>query len=265
LTLLDCTTYNRGIGPFHRFHTFITRSTGNTSRRIITSKIVKEFKIQMLCNVKIPALVLSLGLAASITTLAQGTGTASGSSAAVPSTKVGIVGIQEAIVNTNEGKKELDALQQKFTPKQAELKGLSDEIDNLKKQLQTQGDKLSEDERASRVKVLESKQKVLQRTYEDAQNEFQQAEQEIVNRLGKKMLDVLSKYGKNNAYTVILDVSNPQSPVLWAGQGTNITKELVDAYNAQSPVAAPAVKPAGSSGAAAASKPSGAAPPAKQP
>jgi outer membrane protein len=261
----DCTTYNRRFGPFHRFHAFITRSAGNASQRAISSKIVKEFKIQMLGNVKIPALVLSMGLAVSTTALAQGTGTAAGSSAPASTTKVGIVGIQEAIANTNEGKKELDALQKKFVPKQAELKGLSDEIDNLKKQLQAQGDKLSEDERAARVKALESKQKVLQRTYEDAQNEFQQAEQEIVNRLGKKMLDVLSKYGKNNAYTVILDVSNPQSPVLWAGQGTNITKELVDAYNAQSPVAAPAAKPAGSSGAAAASKPSGVVTPAKQP
>jgi len=63
---------------------------------------------------------------------------------------------------------------------------------------------------------------------------------------------------------VVLDVSNPQSPVLWAGQGTNITKEVVAAYNAQSPVAAPAAKPAGSSGAAAA-KPSSAVPSTKQP
>jgi len=46
---------------------------------------------------------------------------------------------------------------------------------------------------------------------------------------------------------VILDVSNPQTPVLWASQGTNITKQLVDAYNAEAPVApaAPAPKPAG--------------------
>ena len=155
-------------------------------------------------------------------------------------TKIGIVNIQEAIVATNAGKKEFDTLQQRFGPKQAELKTLNDEVENLKKQLQTQGDKLSEEERNSRVKTMSEKQKALQRNYEDAQNEFQQAEQEVVNRIGSKMVNVLEKYAKANGYAVVLDVSNPQTPVLWANQGTVITKELVDAYNTENPSAAPA-------------------------
>jgi outer membrane protein len=136
-------------------------------------------------------------------------------------------------------------LQQKFSPKQAELKTLNDDVENLKKQLQAQGDKLSEDERSNRVKAIEVKQKALQRNYEDAQNEFQQAEQEVVNRLGKKMLDVLDKYAKSNGYAVVLDVSSPQTPVLYASTNSNLTKQLVDAYNAESGVA-PAAKPAAS-------------------
>jgi outer membrane protein len=186
-------------------------------------------------------LALALALASSPAAFSQGAtaGAASGS-------KIGIVSIQDAIANTNEGKKELDALQQKFSPKQAELKGINDDVENLKKQLQAQGDKLSEDERSNRVKTIETKQKALQRNYEDAQNEFQQAEQEIVNRLGKKMLTVLEKYAKDNGFSMVLDVSNPQTPVLWANQGANITKELVDAYNAESPVAGAAAKPAAS-------------------
>ncbi len=166
--------------------------------------------------------------------------------------KVGIVSIQDAIANTNEGKKELEALQQKYAPRQAALQGQNDELENMKKQLQAQGDKLSEEERNSRVRSATEKQKNLQRSAEDFQNEVQQAEQEILNRLGKKMLDVLEKYAKTNGYAVVMDVSNPQTPVLYANPGTNITKSLVDAYNAESPVAAPATKPA-------ATKPAGAA------
>jgi outer membrane protein len=209
-------------------------------------------------------LALALGLAATPAALAQGTGAAP-STAAPASNKVGIVGIQQAIANSNEGKKELDALQQRFAGKQNELKALKDEVDNLQKQLQTQNDKLSEEERNNRVKTLEIKQKTLQRTYEDFQNEVQQAEQEVVNRLGGKMMAVLEKYASANGYGVILDVSNPQTPVLWASQATNITKELIDAYNAQSPAApaAPAPKPSGSG--AAANKPAGTTAPAKQP
>ncbi len=146
--------------------------------------------------------------------------------------KIGIVDIRDAIMATNEGKKEFDALQQRFAPKQNELKTLNAELESMKKDLQTKGDKLNADERAKQAKNLELKQKTLQRNYEDAQNEFQQAEQEVVNRIGGKMLNVLEKYAKNNGYTVILDVSRPETPVLWASQGAYITKELVDFYNA---------------------------------
>jgi outer membrane protein len=217
-----------------------------------THEGVQDF---MLGNKNICVLALMLAVGASTAALAQATGT-------TPTvTKVGIVGIQEAIANTNEGKKELDALQQKFAPKQAELKTMNDDIENLKKQLQAQSDKLSEEERGNRVKKIEAKQKVLQRDFDDAQTEFQQAEQEVVNRLGKKMLEVLEKYAKNNGYSMVLDVSNPQTPVLWASSSSNITKELVDAYNAEVPVAGTAPKTPAGSGAAA--RPAGATTPKK--
>ncbi len=209
-------------------------------------------------TLKMRILALSLGLttlfsAAALAQAAAGKAPASAPASAEPApTKIGIVNIQDAIFASNEGKKEVDALQQKFNPKQAELKNLNDEVENLKKQFQAQGDKLNDEQRASRAKEIEAKQKTLQRNYEDAQAEFQQAEQEVLNRIGGKMLTVLEKYAKANGFAVVLDVSNPQTPVLWASQGTVITKELVDAYNAENPAAAPAAKPAAGAGAAAA-------------
>lgn len=186
------------------------------------------------------ALAVGLSTLFSAAALAQAAAAPANAPSAAAPTKIGIVSIQDAILATNEGKKETEALNQRFSPKQAELKTLNDEVENLKKQLQAQGDKLSEEEKNTRVRTLEVKQKNLQRSFEDAQNEYQQASQEMVNRIGSKMLTVLEKYAKANGYSVILDVSNPQTPVLWASQGSNITKELVDAYNAESPVTAPA-------------------------
>ena len=194
-------------------------------------------------------LVLGLGLSMAFSATVFAQGAAAPAATGATSTKIGVVNIQQAIAESNEGKKELDALQQKFSPKQAELKGLSDEVESLKKQYQAQSDKLSDEEKSSRAKAIETKQKSLQRNYEDAQAEFQQAEQDVINRIGAKMLAVLEKYANGHGYAVVLDVSNPQtSPVLWATQGNVITKELVDAYNTESPVSAPAAKPAGAAG-----------------
>ncbi len=163
-------------------------------------------------------------------------------------TKIGVVNIQQAIQECAEGKKESDVLQTKFAPKQVELKQQSDDVESLKKQYQTQAGKLSDEEKGRQAKAIDTKQKALQRNYEDAQAEFQQAEQDVINRIGSKMVAVLEKYANANGFAVVLDVSNPQtSPVLWATQGTVITKELVDAYDKENPAGttAPATKPAG--------------------
>jgi outer membrane protein len=220
----------------------------------------------MASNINPRILILALALGLGVSTAARAQAPAAGASTGV---KVGIVSIQDAIANTNEGKKELEALQQKFSPRQAALQAQSDEIENLKKQLQTQGDKLSEEERANRIRVATEKQKTLQRNAEDFQNEVQQAEQEILNRLGKKMLEVLEKYANDNGYAVVMDVSSPQTPVLYANPGTVITKGLIDAYNTASPVAPPAAKPAANaprpSGAAAARPPATSTPATKKP
>lgn len=168
--------------------------------------------------------------------------------------KVGVIDMQQAVAATNEGARDFEALGKKFEPKRTELQTLNTEIENLKKQLQTQGDKMNDDARANLVKSIETKQKNLQRSAEDAQNEFQQQTNEVAGRILQKMGPVIDKYAKENGYTLLLDSSNPwpQGPLLWSTAGVDITKPVVDAYNAQSGVPAPAKpaattpKPAGS-------------------
>lgn len=198
----------------------------------------------MFHSIRTQVFALSFALSAVLSVSAAGQ-VAGAPSASAAGTKVGIVYIQDAIYATNDGKKESEALQQRFGARNNALKARNDEIEKLKSQLQSQGDKLSEEERVKRVKEVSDKQKSLQRTYEDFQAEVQQAEQEITGRLGQKMLGVMDSYAKKNGYGIILDVSNPQTPVLWASEGINISKDLVDAYNAANPVSgAPTAKPA---------------------
>jgi outer membrane protein len=160
----------------------------------------------------------------------------------VPS-KVGTISIQDAILATNEGQRDMQALQKKFDPKQAELKTQNDELEALKKQLSTQGDKLNEEALANLKKQIESKQKIFDRSVQDVQEEVGGQEQEVANRILTKMAPMIVKYSQDNGYTLIVDTSKiwPQSPVLWwNAEAIDITKAVVDAYNVQSGVAAPA-------------------------
>jgi outer membrane protein len=207
----------------------------------------------------IPAMVLMFGLAAFAQSAAP---SASAAPAAPQATKVGIINIQAAIVNSNEGQRDFESLQKKFDPKRQELEGLNKEIDDLQKKFNTQQDKLSDEARNDLLKQIDAKKKTLQRSYEDANTDIQGQQNEIANRIGQKMVEVLDKYAKDNGFTLILDVSGQQSPVLWAASSVDITKPVVDAYNAQSGVAAPA-KPAAAAPAPA--KPAASAPSASAP
>ena len=56
------------------------------------------------------------------------------------------------------------------------------------------------------------------------------------------MMAVIDKYSKENGYQIVMDISNPQSPILYAVNEVNITAAIITAYDAAHPVsgAAPA-------------------------
>jgi outer membrane protein len=157
--------------------------------------------------------------------------------------KVGTINIQDAIFASNEGRRDMDALQKKYEPKQTELKGQNDELESLQKQFSTQSDKLNDDAKANLQKQIEAKKKTFDRNVQDAQEEVGNQQQEIASRILQKMAPLIVKYSQENGYTMIIDTSKPwpQSPVLWWNpDAVDITKNVVEAYNVQSGVAAPA-------------------------
>ena len=157
-------------------------------------------------------------------------------------TRVGAINVEGAVFGSNEGRRDLDALQKKFEPKQNELKGQNEELEGLKKQLTNTQEKLNEDALATLKKQIESKQKLFDRAVQDAQEDFGAQQQEIFGRVLQKVAPVIVKYSQDNGYGLIIDTSKqwPQGPVLLAGDSMDITKAIVDLYNAQSGVAAPA-------------------------
>jgi outer membrane protein len=182
---------------------------------------------------------------------------ASPATATATGNKLGTINIEQAIYGSNEGQRDFEALSKKLEPKQTELKNMNDEVDSLKKQLNTQGDKLTDDARANLVKQVEQKQKALERAVQDARDDAQNQQNEIAQRILQKMAPLIVKFAGDNAFGIIMDTSNPwpQGPVLWAGPSVDITKAIVDTYNLQSGVPAPtrpaaASKPAGAGGAA---------------
>ena len=135
----------------------------------------------------------------------------------------------------------MGALQKKFEPKTNDLKAKNDEIEALKKQMAATS--VTETRKGELSRDIELKQKAFDRARQDAQEDFQSQQSEIGQRIFQKMGPVIMKYAQENGLGLILDTSTPwpNGPVLWANPASiDITKNIVDAYNAQSGVPAPA-------------------------
>jgi len=185
-------------------------------------------------------ILLASGLVLSATAQTPAAPAAPAVTAAAPAgpAKIAVIAFQLAVAQTNEGQRDFADLQKKYAPKEANLKSLNDEIDGLTKQLQSQGATLPDAERNSRAKAIDDKKKQLDRETSDLRDSGQQDMQDLYNSLAAKVYDVMQSYAEKEGFTLILDISEQQSPVLYASNGTNITKAVIDAYNVKSGVPA---------------------------
>lgn len=168
---------------------------------------------------------------------------ASSQPAPTGATKIAVIAFQPAVASTNEGRAAIAKVQQKFAPKQAELKGLNDQIETLKKQMQASGSTLSQNARATQLRTIDDKEKSLQRQAQDAQSDYQQALQEVFQGLEQKFYTVMQDYAQNNGYGLVLDMSSQQTPVVWANKAADITGAVVAEYNQKAGVEAPTAHP----------------------
>ena len=150
-------------------------------------------------------------------------------------TKVGIIHIQNAILSTNDGQKAANELQTKFAPAKAKIDKLQSDVSQIEEQIRKGSNTMSDDARQKLMRERDQKATSLKRETEDAQAEVEQEEGKIMNDLGQRIMAVINKYGVDNGFALIIDVSNPQIPVVFAANGIDITKDIVDLYNKNTP------------------------------
>jgi outer membrane protein len=177
---------------------------------------------------------------------------------ATDSSKIAVIQFQLAVTQTNEFQRNYADLQKKYDPKRQELQAINTQIDNMTKELQSQAATLSQEQQQSRAQAIQDKQRQAKRMQDDDQSDYQADMQDMINGMAQKVGAELQTYAREHGYTVVLDAtqSQQQAPeVLYWSPATDITKAVVDAYNAKSgipapppqapaPTAAPAPKPA---------------------
>lgn len=150
--------------------------------------------------------------------------------------KVAVIQFQAAVLSTAEGKAATTTLRAKFDPKKADVDKRQAQLQEMNDKLQKGGATLSADARARMQDDLGRGSRALQRDVDDLNAELQQDEGKIMQEMGSKMNELIQSYASKHGYSIVLDVSSEQTPVLWADAASNITADIVKEYDALHPV-----------------------------
>jgi outer membrane protein len=158
--------------------------------------------------------------------------------------KIAIIAIQQAIMATKEGSAAGAALNTKYQPKKDDFEKRQRDIQMLTDQLKKGSATMSEDAKAKIERDIDAKTKALQRDTQDTSADYEEEMGKVYQEMGNKMLQIIEQYSYQNGYAVVLDVSNQQTPVIWAAPSSNIIADIIKLYDQAHPGLPAAAKPA---------------------
>jgi len=178
-------------------------------------------------------------------TLAAALLAAAGALAQAPAqpAKIAVINMQAAIVGTKDGQKAAADLDAKYGPKRKAVDAQQAEINQLREQLQKGQNTLSDAARNEIYKNIDTKTKALNRDMEDDQADLEQDQNRFIQEIGQKLSVVINKYARDNGYSLVIDVSGQQSPVIFASNTIDITKQIIDLYDTNAAAMAPGAPP----------------------
>jgi outer membrane protein len=152
--------------------------------------------------------------------------------AALPAqVKIAIINSQAAVSETAEIRKAQAAMEAKFKPRQAEIEKLQKEIASLQNQLQTGQGKLTPQAEQNIQITGQRRQRELQRMTEDLQSDVDRERNDILQRVGGRMNEVVRKLAEERTLDVVIDVSN----TVYFKPALDITKDATAAYDKAHP------------------------------
>jgi len=154
--------------------------------------------------------------------------------------KIVVVDMQEAVTGSNEGKEKaakFDARVKEWTDKLDKIKA---EIDSNQKKLQAQQSISSPTVLQTLNKAITDKQTELTRTSEDAQKDVDGYRDELLGPVMEVAQKTMNDLATEKGYSIVYDLSAPNSPIVYSAKECNITEEIKNRLNAKGATAAPA-------------------------
>ncbi len=149
---------------------------------------------------------------------------------ATAQTKVAIVNSQKAVLDTDEIKKAQVDLQAKYKSRQDAMERLQKELQDIQNQLQS--GKLNQMGEQEMTAQGQKKQRELTRLQQDLQEDVDRDRNEILQRAGTRMTEVVKKLADEKGLDIVVDSSN----TVFYKPAFDLTTDAVTAYNKAHPV-----------------------------
>lgn len=151
------------------------------------------------------------------------------SQARADGTTIGVIDVQRALMQVDEGRAAKTQLQADFKDKQKLLDKRQDELRSLKEDLDKRASTMDPAKRKEKQEELQRKYLDLQQTYVTLQKQLMAREKQLTGRIIQKMQPILASIAQENNLDVILNAES----LVWAKPDLDVTNELIRRYNAR--------------------------------
>jgi len=149
---------------------------------------------------------------------------------AAAQTKVGVVDLQRALAETEDGRKAKETLKKLFEQRQKTLDKQQNDLKVLKESIDKQRDVLQRDVLSKKLEEYQKAFGELQTTYVDFQRELAGKEGELTKPILQRMERVVRRIGQADGYALVLDRS--EAGVVYVPTSYDLTDVLIQRYNA---------------------------------
>ena len=157
---------------------------------------------------------------------------------AAAQTKVGVINLQKAVLESAEIKAASAAMEARYKPRVSAIEALDKEIAAIAQNLQTNAGKLTPAAEADLNAQGTRKQRDVQRLRDDLQADVDRDRNDILQKASVKMGDVVKKLSEEKGLDVVVDIPY----TVYSKPTLDITNDAIAAYDKAYPAAAPPAK-----------------------
>ena len=145
--------------------------------------------------------------------------------------KLAILNLRLAIASTAEGKQALADFETRFAARQKEIDEINRKINGLAQQFGEKQNTWSDEQKAKAQADGQRLTRQLDRKTAEFRADRDAAKDDIVQRIGSKMVPIVERYARENRLDTVFDSSAPNTPLLLVAPPIDVTDTITKLYD----------------------------------